>query len=38
MGLEKFPAMLSLGITFAIIGSGVVWSLIKTRNEEKLEA
>lgn len=38
MGLEKFPAMLSLGITFAIIGSGVVWSLIKTRNDEKLEA
>ncbi len=34
MGLEKFPAALSLGITFAIIASGVVWSLIKTRKEE----
>ncbi|WP_040489277.1 TerC family protein [Fulvimarina pelagi] len=31
LGLEKFPATLSLSITFAIIGSGVVWSLIKTR-------
>ncbi len=37
LGLEKFPAALSLGITFAIIGSGVVWSLIKTR-DEKVEA
>ncbi|KQS75221.1 hypothetical protein ASG25_20935 [Rhizobium sp. Leaf384] len=31
LGLEKFPAALSLGITFAIIASGVVWSLAKTR-------
>ncbi|MCZ7450853.1 TerC family protein [Agrobacterium rhizogenes] len=31
LGLEKFPAALSLGITFAIIISGVVWSLLKTR-------
>ena len=30
MGLEKFPAALSLGITFAIIAGGVVWSLIRT--------
>ncbi|NTF83790.1 TerC family protein [Agrobacterium rhizogenes] len=32
LGLEKFPAALSLGITFAIIASGVVWSLLKTRD------
>lgn len=31
LALEKFPAALSLGITFTIIASGVVWSLIKTR-------
>ncbi len=26
----KFPPLLSMGITFAIIGSGVVWSLVRT--------
>lgn len=31
LGLEKFPAAYSLGITFAIITTGVVWSLVKTR-------
>lgn len=34
LGLEKFPAALSLGIAFAIIASGVIWSLIKTRDEK----
>ncbi|QRY64934.1 TerC family protein (plasmid) [Ensifer sp. PDNC004] len=34
LGLEKFPAALSLGVTFAIIASGVVWSLIKTKDEQ----
>jgi tellurite resistance protein TerC len=33
LGLEKFPAALSLGITFAIIASGVGWSLLKTRDK-----
>jgi len=33
MDLEKFPAALSLGITFAIIASGVAWSLMKTRGQ-----
>ena len=33
LGLEKFPAALSLGITFAIIAAGVVWSLVKTRDK-----
>lgn len=31
MGWEKFPALWSLGITFAILGAGVAWSLWKTR-------
>ncbi|MGF6254908.1 TerC family protein [Ensifer sp. LBL] len=35
LGLEKFPAALSLGVTFAIIASGVVWSLIKTKEEQQ---
>lgn len=35
LGLEKFPAALSLGITFAIIAAGVVWSLVKTRDKTK---
>jgi tellurite resistance protein TerC len=31
LGLEKFPANLSLGVTFAILGAGVGYSLWKTR-------
>lgn len=31
LGLEKFPAAVSLGATFGIIAAGIVWSLIKTR-------
>jgi len=31
--LEKFPAAVSLGVTFALIAAGVVVSLIKTREE-----
>ncbi|RDV02385.1 TerC family protein [Undibacter mobilis] len=31
LGLEKVPAALSLGVTFAIIAAGIIWSLIKTR-------
>ena len=33
MGLEKFPPALSLGVTFAILGAGVVWSLWRTRGD-----
>ena len=33
MGLEKFPPAVSLGITFAILGAGVVFSLWKTRTK-----
>lgn len=32
MDWEKFPASLSLGITFAILGAGVLFSLWKTRD------
>ncbi|WP_232419343.1 TerC family protein [Paracoccus sp. N5] len=31
MGLAKFPPAVSLGITFAILGAGVGWSLWRTR-------
>ena len=33
MGWQKFPAEWSLGITFAILGAGVVYSIIRTRNQ-----
>ncbi len=36
MGWEKFPASLSLGITFGLILIGIIVSLYKTRNEAKL--
>jgi tellurite resistance protein TerC len=36
-GLEKFPANWSLGITFAILATGVLFSLWKTRGD-KLDA
>jgi tellurite resistance protein TerC len=31
LGIEKVPPLLSLGVTLAILGTGVVWSLWKTR-------
>jgi tellurite resistance protein TerC len=34
MGWEKFPASISLGVTFALIAGGVIMSLLKTRNTE----
>lgn len=33
LGLEKFPAAISLGVTLGIIAAGVAWSLIKTRGQ-----
>ncbi len=33
LGLEKFPPAWSLGVTFAILGAGVGWSLWKTRGQ-----
>jgi tellurite resistance protein TerC len=38
LGLEKFPANISLGVTFAILGAGIVYSLWKTRNEKPVAA
>jgi tellurite resistance protein TerC len=35
MGWEKFPPSWSLGITFAILGAGIVISLVKTKDAEK---
>lgn len=33
MGLEKFPAALSLGITVGLISTGIVYSLYRTRRQ-----
>jgi TerC family integral membrane protein len=33
LGLAKIPPSLSLGITFAILASGIVWSLWRTRRQ-----
>jgi len=35
MGGAKFPPLISLGVTVALIAGGVVWSLWKTRDEEQ---
>jgi len=32
LGLDKFPAMWSLGVTFTILTGGIVYSLLRTRN------
>ena len=32
LGGEKFPPVLSLGVTFALIAGGIIWSLVKTRD------
>ncbi|MBU6236011.1 MAG: TerC family protein [Alphaproteobacteria bacterium] len=36
LGLEKFPAGISLGVTVALLVGGVVYSLYKTRADTKL--
>lgn len=36
LGMEKFPANLSLGITFAILAGGVIYSLWRSRNDEPI--
>ena len=33
LGWQKFPADWSLGITFAILGAGVAYSLWRSRND-----
>jgi tellurite resistance protein TerC len=32
LGGDKFPPVLSLGVTFGLIAGGIIWSLMKTRN------
>jgi len=32
LGWEKFPAAISLGVTFAILAAGIFWSLWRTRS------
>lgn len=32
----KFPPAISLGVTFALIGAGIGWSLWKTKGEERI--
>jgi tellurite resistance protein TerC len=31
LGIDKVPPLLSLGVTFALLAGGIVWSLWKTR-------
>jgi tellurite resistance protein TerC len=38
LGGAKFPPLLSLGVTLALIAGGVGWSLWKTRGEERVAA
>jgi tellurite resistance protein TerC len=35
LGLAKIPPPVSLGVTFAILGAGIGWSLFRTRAEPK---
>lgn len=34
LGGDKFPPLVSLGVTVALIAGGIIWSLVKTRDEE----
>jgi tellurite resistance protein TerC len=38
LGGEKFPPVVSLGVTLALIAGGIIWSLVKTRDEPAAEA
>jgi tellurite resistance protein TerC len=31
LGGDKFPPVLSLGVTMGLIAGGIIWSLVKTR-------
>ena len=35
LNIEKFPAIISLGVTFAIIMAGIMLSLLKTRSKQQ---
>lgn len=34
LGSDKFPPLVSLGVTVALIAGGIIWSLVKTREEK----
>jgi tellurite resistance protein TerC len=34
LGGDKFPPLVSLGATVALIAGGVIWSLVKTKAED----
>jgi tellurite resistance protein TerC len=36
LGIEKFPASISLGVTLSIIAAGVLYSLWRTRKPEAI--
>ena len=38
MGLEKFPPAISLGVTFAILAAGVLYSLWRTKDDPVAKA
>ena len=38
LGGDKFPPLVSLGVTVALIAGGVVWSLVKTRQDDAAAA
>ncbi|MHB2168490.1 TerC family protein [Alsobacter sp. R-9] len=38
LGIAKIPPAISLGVTFAILGAGIVYSLWKTRDTARVEA
>ena len=38
LGLEKVPPAVSLGVTFVILGTGVAYSMWRTRGGERVEA
>ncbi|MDZ3831039.1 MAG: TerC family protein [Sphingopyxis sp.] len=38
LGAEKFPPLLSLGVTFGLIAGGIIWSLVKTRGDDQAAA
>ncbi|MFO0069900.1 MAG: TerC family protein, partial [Alphaproteobacteria bacterium] len=34
LGMEKFPASISLGVTVSLLAAGILYSLHKTRNQK----
>lgn len=38
LGIEKFPALISLGVTFGLLAGGVIFSLYKTHKQARMVA